>query len=180
MASKVLKEGWLQKKSRHIRVWRKRWVVITLNNLITYKTQEKQEKTELFDVEELETISSTQNDGAFCIKTNDKKYIYFKCDKISQKQEWINNIKIFINCIKIPINIECERNADYQSQFELSMPYYSDYDYSIDCIINDIIQYMETKFRYIKFTAIEIKSDSFIGQKIIYNDYDWNNCFVQI
>eukprot|EP01084_Bolivina_argentea_P029005 53864_1 len=118
MAGRVLKEGWLQKKSRHIHVWRKRWSVVSLDHLITYKTKEKREKTELFNAEKLETITSTQNDGVFYVKTNDKNDIYFKCDKLSEKQEWINNIKILINCIKIPIQIECKRNADYQCQFE--------------------------------------------------------------
>eukprot|EP01084_Bolivina_argentea_P029006 53867_1 len=118
MTCRVLKEGWLQKKSRYIRAWRKRWVVITLNNIITYKTKEKQERTELFNAEEFETISSTQNDVVFCIKINGKNDIYFKCDELLEKQEWINNIKILLNCIKIPIKVECKRNIDYQCQFE--------------------------------------------------------------
>eukprot|EP01084_Bolivina_argentea_P029003 53861_1 len=118
MANRVLKEGWLQKKSRYIGKWRKWWVVVTFYNLIIYKTKEKQERAESFTPEELETISSTQDDHVFCIKTNDKNCIYFKSDKLSEKQEWINNIKILINCIKIPIQIECKRNADYQCQFE--------------------------------------------------------------
>eukprot|EP01084_Bolivina_argentea_P011315 21150_1 len=86
MANRVLKEGWLQKKSRHIHTWRKRWGVVTLDHLITYKTKEKQQRTELFNGEQLQTINSTQNDDIFCIKTNDKNDIYFKCDKLSEKQ----------------------------------------------------------------------------------------------
>eukprot|EP01084_Bolivina_argentea_P105690 189276_1 len=117
MASKLLKEGWLKRNS-WFGYFTERWVVITFNHLIIYKTQKKQERTDFLDTEELDTISSTQNDSVICIKTNDKNCIYFKCDNSAEKQEWINNIKILLNCIKIPVNIECKRNAGYQCQFE--------------------------------------------------------------
>ena len=56
---------------------------------------------------------------------------------------------MYRNCIKIPIIIECKRNTDYNCNFELSIPYNNKYNYSIDQIIIDIIQYIQKK--YIKF-----------------------------
>ena len=33
----VVKEGWLEKESRHIKSWRKRWFVLTNNTLYSFK-----------------------------------------------------------------------------------------------------------------------------------------------
>lgn len=36
-ANLVLQEGWLMKRSRHLKLWRKRWVVLTSEGLSTFK-----------------------------------------------------------------------------------------------------------------------------------------------
>eukprot|EP01084_Bolivina_argentea_P152083 265346_1 len=85
-----------------------------------------------------------------------------------------------MNSIKIPVNVECQRNRDYDCCFELAIPYCEQHDCSIDQIINDIVQFIEKKHKIIKFIPTTIVSDSFIGQQITYNDYDWKNCNVKV
>ena len=38
--------GWLEKQSKHIKQWRERYVVIKLNTIKTYKTEEQKHVTE--------------------------------------------------------------------------------------------------------------------------------------
>eukprot|EP01084_Bolivina_argentea_P092275 166035_1 len=181
----VLKQGYLYKKSKYIGQWRLRWTILTDKYLYTFKNKNiHRNPTEIIQLSTIDSVLSS-SDKIFQIAlentANNNNNYAFKADEKSDKIEWMDHINKFRNkCIKIPINIECKRNVDYQNQFQLSIPYYSDYNYSINRIIEDIIQYIQRKFQHIKFTPIEIKSDSFIGQKIIYNDYDWNNCFVQV
>ena len=35
--SHVVKEGWLQKKSRHVNRWKRRWIVLSTHSMSIYK-----------------------------------------------------------------------------------------------------------------------------------------------
>eukprot|EP01084_Bolivina_argentea_P018409 34284_1 len=146
MAATILQEGWLQKQSRFTRSWGKLWVVITYNHIIAYRTEEKQETVEMFVGKDLKSIHSCffDNHDTFYIETSSilNNCIYFKCDDSTKKKQWINNIKILMTCIKIPINVACERHSAYECKFDLNVPYSKEHNYSIAHIIHDIIVFI--------------------------------------
>eukprot|EP01084_Bolivina_argentea_P104569 187230_1 len=173
------KENWLKKESRYIGQWRKRWVVLTPSNLYTYKQRKVYQKaTEMIALSDIQSVSSDATNNILTIHLHNNKHFKFQADSTNDMTDWENAIKGYMNCIKLPIIIECPRNVDYDCNFELTVPYHKDYNYSIDQIVQDAVNYLNKKYHPIKFTPQRIASDSFIGQQISYNDYDWNDCDV--
>eukprot|EP01084_Bolivina_argentea_P163837 284955_1 len=174
----IIKEAWLYKKSKHIGRWRKRWTVLTADELFTLKHKRKDinaSPTEKIQLSNINSIDSSCN----IIEVTTANQVYeFKANKESDTQEWIDSInKYRYNCIKIPLTVECKRDSDYNDNFQLLVPYDNRYEYSIQTLIVDILNYCQKKHDpSIKFIATRIKSDSFIGQELVYADYDWNSC----
>jgi len=58
---RIVFEGWIAKKSRHLRVWRKRWVVVTPSHFLTFRDAEDSRKgmdaTEMIPHSQLKTVS---------------------------------------------------------------------------------------------------------------------------
>eukprot|EP01084_Bolivina_argentea_P298364 514140_1 len=136
-----LKEGWLYKKSKHVGSWRRRWVVLTYDTLKTYKENNEQNKpTEIIsnDNTTMQLSSNLQNEDIFSIKSN-TSFFEFKIEKASDKQEWMTAIQIFINRIKIPVQVECQRETLYNCNFILNSSYYDDSCCSLNAIIDNII-----------------------------------------
>eukprot|EP01084_Bolivina_argentea_P064755 118045_1 len=106
-------EGWLQKKSRHIGLWRKRWTVLTSGYLSTYKNKIVNEHaTETIELSTIKSITQS-NDTKFVINiVNDYQLcIEFKTKRKSDVKRWINDINKYRHyCITIPIVIEYARN----------------------------------------------------------------------
>ena len=64
--SNKLKEGMLKKESRHRKVWRDRWVVLTENKLYTFENQGVyRNPTEAIDVKTIKTVKTDESRTGF-------------------------------------------------------------------------------------------------------------------
>eukprot|EP01084_Bolivina_argentea_P110790 197765_1 len=171
----IIKEGWCLKKSKHIGSWRRRWVVLTREALYTYQNEKTYiNPTETIYGSSIISIGSSKLDKMFFVKQNNISF-HFQADTNDIKEDWLNKIKFCMRCIKLPVIVECERNREYDCKFDLSVPYHTEYNYGIKQLIMDIIEYIQKRYSPIQFIATKIMSDSFIGQQINYNDYQWND-----
>eukprot|EP01084_Bolivina_argentea_P258428 435672_1 len=179
----VVKEGWLDKKSRYIGSWRRRWIVLTSNALYTFKNEKVyKDPTEVFEISSINfatTFTKSEQINMFFIQQN-QTVIHFKASTVSAKENWIKTINAYINFIELHVTVQCERNMDYCCNFELKIPYYSEYNYPIDRIITDIINHVQKVNKPVQFEPTKINSNSFLRQDIIYNDYDWENSSIKI
>lgn len=93
----VLKEGWVEKRSRFVKEWRKRWMVLTPRFLFTFKTQQEYGKspTEKLRLQECRSVKSAEEelkkDFTFRIDANDRSF-YFTALDLSDKETWIGSI----------------------------------------------------------------------------------------
>ena len=61
-----LKEGSLKKESRHRKVWRERWVVLTEANIYTFEKQGVyRNPTEIIDVKKKKTVKTDETRQGF-------------------------------------------------------------------------------------------------------------------
>ena len=68
-----LKEGLLKKESRHRKVWRERWVVLTEANIYTFENKGVyRNPTEVIDVKTIKTVKTDESKTGF----NFVSYIY--------------------------------------------------------------------------------------------------------
>ena len=64
--SNKLKEGMLKKESRHRKVWRDRWVVLTETKLYTFENQGVyRNPTEAIDVKTIKTVKTDESKTGF-------------------------------------------------------------------------------------------------------------------
>ena len=69
--SNKLKEGMLKKESRHRKVWRDRWVVLTENKLYTFENQGVyRNPTEAIDVKTIKTVKTDESKTGFNFVSN--------------------------------------------------------------------------------------------------------------
>eukprot|EP01084_Bolivina_argentea_P204874 349940_1 len=177
--SNILQEGWLEKKSKYVGAWRPRWIVVTTDTLYSYKNKKcYKDPTEIISGLDMISVEQINEDNiTFSLKLK-MRSIQFKCTSESNIFDWLYAINICLSSIIIPINIVCKRMKDYNCKYKMNIPYHN--NYSIDRIINDIINHLQNQYKPIKFQPKIILSDSFLGQKLHYADYDWNNCDIKI
>eukprot|EP01084_Bolivina_argentea_P245938 411682_1 len=119
--NKIIKQGWLSKKSQHLGLWKSRWIVLTAEYLYSFRTQTMNGK--VTKIKLLRSLLSSQYDTTFRLKANGTSYL-FKAQTQIEKQNWIDILdKYTKECVKIPIIVECARNTDFNDNFELIIPY---------------------------------------------------------
>jgi hypothetical protein len=66
----IIKEGWLSKESRYMKKWRKRWVVLTSQNLYTFESEKLYiNPTETLDITKIKTVKTDETkQGNFFVK----------------------------------------------------------------------------------------------------------------
>ena len=66
----IIKEGWLSKESRYMKKWRKRWVVLTSQNLYTFENEKLYSNpTEVIEISKIKTvITDDTKQGNFFVK----------------------------------------------------------------------------------------------------------------
>eukprot|EP01084_Bolivina_argentea_P277841 474489_1 len=152
----IIKQGWLQKKSRHIGSWKSRWTVLTAEYLYTFKNANLSgQPTEIIQLSTIDFVIIGLN-SLFTITTGKSEY-QFKANTDSDRNKWTNSIDKYIhNCVKVVVMVECHRNNDYNSVFELVIPYDQSYLYSMNDLVADIIEYMNRKHQPLQFVAQEL------------------------
>ena len=65
-SSNKIKEGFLKKESRHRKVWRERWIVLTELNLYTFENSSSyRNPTEVIDVKKIKTVKTDETKTGF-------------------------------------------------------------------------------------------------------------------
>ena len=97
---KILLTSFLQKRSKILHFWRRRFCVLTERYFITYKGAEKEsESTESINLSECERINNSDNylgkNNTFEIVHRNRSY-YFMCKNKDEQDEWIEAIEQII------------------------------------------------------------------------------------
>jgi len=174
--SNTVKEGWLKKQSRYLNKWRDRWTVLTQTAISTYKQKQVYKNaTETLLFADIKSVKKSRTFSAMeitIITTGNSKFKFQTNEH--DIDEWFSTINAFANQIKIPIRVEGDKNADYHSSFFLSVPYYKDYNYSINQLISDIMQRVNKQYKSNKIIPKKIANDSFTEKEVNSNWDDPN------
>lgn len=90
----IIKEGFLEKRSRFLKGWRKRWIVLTPNYLTTFKSEGSYNSpTEQIPLAEFSSIFSADEElkrqNTFKMETMDREF-FFTAASESERNEWIS------------------------------------------------------------------------------------------
>jgi len=98
----ILKEGWIAKRSKYVKEWRQRWLVLTPRFLCTFKKQQdyRSSPTEKITLQGCSSVKSAEDDvgraDSFRVDTNGRTY-FFTAKDTAEKEGWIGAIgKIMI------------------------------------------------------------------------------------
>ena len=100
ISDKIITQGWIEKRSRHLKKWRRRWMILTPQYLETYKSDNIKGRTERIILQQCATIKSIDEDLkiplTFRLDSKSTSF-YFKADDQTSKDMWIGAIgKIMI------------------------------------------------------------------------------------
>lgn len=93
----ILKEGWVEKRSRYFKSWRKRWAVLTPGSLFTFKAPNAYTTTptENIAIRDCINIRSAEedvnNENSFRVDTRGYSF-FFLCESAAEKELWIGAI----------------------------------------------------------------------------------------
>eukprot|EP01083_Nonionella_stella_P199579 731726_1 len=163
----IIKQGWLQKKSKHFKSWRNRWCVLNAEHLFTFKTQNTSDNpTESIP---LCTITAVNLDSTSITLQTEKNIYNLQADSAVSASEWVDVINKYKNhCVKIPVSVICNRDSVFNDTFMIMIPYDNRYPYCISDLVNDIMHYVKAKDNpfYNKLCAIKILEHSFVKKNI--------------
>jgi len=96
-ASENIIEGWVYKKSRHLKQWRRRWLVLTATYLATFATNASETKpTEMLETGTVSDVRcgdvDTGQSGSIAVVAAKRTYLIVLDDK-TKKNEWITKLK---------------------------------------------------------------------------------------
>lgn len=88
-------EGWVWKRSRFLKKWRRRWLVLTTKALESMKQRGGLKATEVIEAGTVHRVYSADSEvqmaRCFCVVGN-KRQFYMVCDDEAQKAEWIRQV----------------------------------------------------------------------------------------
>merc|ERR1711874_427036 len=96
----IIKSGWLLKQSKYLKDWRRRWLVLTKNYLLSYKdcNSDLNDFTEVLNINNCSTVKSIENmnnqkckNNAFKVESNERKF-FLVADDQKDKERWIGFI----------------------------------------------------------------------------------------
>lgn len=89
-------EGWVWKRSRFLKIWRRRWVVLLPGQLMSFKNRGDVDPTELVPAGSVFRIYSADGDvqqpRCFCVVVRQRNY-YMVTDDETQKRTWMQEIE---------------------------------------------------------------------------------------
>eukprot|EP01084_Bolivina_argentea_P166284 288727_1 len=113
----IIIEGFLQKKSKYLGIYRKRWMVLTDKYLYSYKKKQiYKSPTEKFNLSNFQDVIKGRNpvlrtwDGSFGLSSISatKKSRWFLSGSINEMMHWVDHIKCKLN----QDNIQLHKNSD--------------------------------------------------------------------
>ncbi len=93
----IIKEGWIEKRSKYVKEWRPRWLVLTPRFLCSFKKQQdyRSSPTEKITLRECSSVKSAEDDvrraDSFRVDTNVRTY-FFTARDTAEKEAWIGAI----------------------------------------------------------------------------------------
>eukprot|EP00929_Paragymnodinium_shiwhaense_P078622 TRINITY_DN40775_c0_g1_i1.p1 TRINITY_DN40775_c0_g1~~TRINITY_DN40775_c0_g1_i1.p1 ORF type:complete len:560 (+),score=167.71 TRINITY_DN40775_c0_g1_i1:85-1764(+) len=88
-------EGWVWKRSRYLKRWRRRWLVLMPDHLASFKVKGDTFSTELIDAGLFSRTFNAEHRAeqvrCFCVETKKRRY-YIVCDSQAAVNQWINEI----------------------------------------------------------------------------------------
>ena len=104
MEERIVKAGWIHKRSAYLRQWRKRWLVLRESSLSTYKSKDVSQNSTMYltlnDISEA-VASTLEFDRDFCFKVVSDAEYYMTVDSDKEMCIWLN----LINHIRLGRNI---------------------------------------------------------------------------
>ena len=91
--SEIIREGYLEKESRFMKTWKKRWTVLTKDSLYTFENEKQYNNpTEIIDLSKIVVVRSDDdiNHGFKVILKGET--FYFKSQDNKNKEDWIKTI----------------------------------------------------------------------------------------
>ncbi len=90
----ILKEGYLEKESRNLKTWRKRWAVLTKHHFYTFKNEKDYSNpTEKIELSTILVVKSDDDiENCFKVCLNNKEVFFFKVENQPEKERWIKTI----------------------------------------------------------------------------------------
>jgi len=88
-------EGWVWKRSRYLKRWRRRYVVLTSSVLASYRAPGDVKATETVTAKDFKAAYSADQlvtqKKAFCVETSSRRY-FMVCDDEPSKVDWIRSV----------------------------------------------------------------------------------------
>eukprot|EP01084_Bolivina_argentea_P307106 530761_1 len=171
----VIKEGYLEKESKYMKTFRKRWIVLTSNNkLYSYKQQQiYSNHTEMFDLNSCNDVKvSNKNTNQFILIFNHNKQRIFGANSINGRDKWIKCIQKYVlkynvNDTKITYNEQTHNQGDskFLSVYEQHINMGFDKELALEASnkhkndINTRISYVTTKNEQNRNTDSKIEGE---------------------
>ena len=97
MEGKIVKSGWVEKRSQYLKQWRRRWLMLTENELLTYKNPLANEKATfqviLSSILEAVPCEQEMSYKEFCFRITTKSRKYFIAATSDEEMcQWLNLI----------------------------------------------------------------------------------------
>lgn len=98
----IVKEGWLEKRSRFLKGWRRRWIVLTPHYICTFKKQgQYKDPTEKILLAEFSSFffadEEVNKQNSFKMITHDREF-YFAADDTTNRDEWLSALgRVILN-----------------------------------------------------------------------------------
>ncbi len=145
----IVTEGFLQKKSKYLGIYRKRWMVLTNKYLYSYKQKQKyKDSTEKFNLSKFKDVIKGR---APVLKTWDGSFGLIPSDSATKKSRWfitgsLNDMIKWIQHIKYALNNSNKENATQQHKNSTPTPdvssrktsNISDTSYTIKYILDNV------------------------------------------
>eukprot|EP00826_Nyctotherus_ovalis_P065674 TRINITY_DN9659_c0_g1_i10.p1 TRINITY_DN9659_c0_g1~~TRINITY_DN9659_c0_g1_i10.p1 ORF type:complete len:143 (-),score=25.97 TRINITY_DN9659_c0_g1_i10:90-518(-) len=97
---RILKEGWLKKRSKYLKMWKRRWVVMTPTHIYTYKNYKRYiNPTESISITsyrlQADALKNTKKEYTFGI-VGDERTFYFQGENNEERKSWIKALESLI------------------------------------------------------------------------------------
>lgn len=92
--SSTVLQTWLWKKSRFLKQWRRRWVVLTSSYLATFMDPSGRQATDIFLPSSISNVGSSgleRQNRVFCIMVESRE-VFFVCEDERERRTWMRGI----------------------------------------------------------------------------------------